>query len=137
MLQVFPFQCVGIAEDSSRLLEWDAVLLVVLQGLPCVPGRTYFCIYANCVIQSSRLTPGDTGRKARVAKTLGITQASVSRLEKRSDLLLSIRRKTVKALGVGVRIVAEFPDRAPVVLSGLSEDDPPRKSSLRHVHAHT
>jgi transcriptional regulator with XRE-family HTH domain len=71
--------------------------------------------------------------QARVAKTLGITQDSVSRLEKRSDLLLSTLRKTVKAMGGDVRIVAEFTDRAPVVLSDLSEDDPPRKSSRRHA----
>lgn len=73
--------------------------------------------------------------QARVAKTLGITQDSVSRLEKRSDLLLSTLRKTVKAMGGEVRIVAEFPDRAPVLLSELSEGDPPRKSSRRHAPA--
>ena len=74
--------------------------------------------------------------QARVAKTLGITQDSVSRLEKRSDLLISTLRKTVKAMGGDVRIVAEFPDRAPVVLSELSEaDDPPRKSSRKHANA--
>jgi len=73
--------------------------------------------------------------QARVAKTLGITQDSVSRLEKRSDLLISTLRKTVKAMGGDVRVVAEFPDRAPVVLSELSEDNPPRKSSRKHSHA--
>lgn len=73
--------------------------------------------------------------QARVAKALGITQDSVSRLEKRSDLLISTLRKTVKAMGGDVRIVAEFPDRAPVVLSELSEDDPPRKSPRKHAHA--
>src|SRR5260370_2167550 len=74
--------------------------------------------------------------QARVAKVLGITQDSVSRLEKRSDLLLSTLRKTVKAMGGDVRIVAEFPDPPPSLLSDLSEDDPPRKSSRRHAHAH-
>jgi len=74
--------------------------------------------------------------QARVAKALGITQDSVSRLEKRSDLLLSTLRKTVKAMGGDLRIVAEFPDRAPVVLSDLSEGDRRRKSSRRHAHAH-
>jgi DNA-binding XRE family transcriptional regulator len=59
--------------------------------------------------------------QARVAKTLGITQDSVSRLEKRSDLLLSTLRKTVKAMGGDVRIIVEFPDRAPVVLAKLSK----------------
>ena len=74
--------------------------------------------------------------QARVAKTLGITQDSVSRLEKRSDLLLSTLRRAVKAMGGDVRIVAEFPDRAPVLLSELTEDDPPRKSTRRHAHSH-
>ena len=37
--------------------------------------------------------------QVRMAKTLGITQDSVSRLEKRSDLLLSTLRKTVEAMG--------------------------------------
>src|SRR5579863_9973026 len=74
--------------------------------------------------------------QARIAKKLGITQDSVSRLEKRSDLLLSTLRKTVKAMGGDVRIVAEFPDRAPVVLTALSQGDRPRKSSRRHAQGH-
>jgi DNA-binding XRE family transcriptional regulator len=74
--------------------------------------------------------------QARVAKALGVTQDSVSRLEKRSDLLLSTLRKTIQAMGGDVRIVAEFPDRAPVVLSVSSEDNPPRKSSRRRARAH-
>ena len=69
-------------------------------------------------------------RKARkltqvqLAKQLKITQDSVSRLEKRSDLLLSTLRKTVEAMGGNLSLVAEFPDRAPVVLSGIAKDDP-------------
>ena len=61
--------------------------------------------------------------QVRMAKTLGITQDSVSRLEKRSDLLLSTLRKTVQAMGGNLSLVAEFPDRAPVVLSGIAEPD--------------
>jgi hypothetical protein len=56
-----------------------------------------------------------------MAKALGITQDGVSRLEKRSDLLLSTLQKTVKAMGGSLSLVAEFPDRTPVVLSGISE----------------
>lgn len=69
--------------------------------------------------------------QARVAKVLGVTQDSVSRLEKRTDLLLSTLRKTVNAMGGDVRIIAEFPDRAPVVLADLSEDRVSRRSSRR------
>ncbi len=61
--------------------------------------------------------------QVRMAKTLGITQDSVSRLEKRSDLLLSTLRKTVQAMGGNLSLVAEFPDRTPVVLSGIAEPD--------------
>ena len=76
--------------------------------------------------------------QVRIAKALGITQDSVSRLEKRSDLLLSTLRKTVEAMGGNLSLVAEFPDREPVVLSGIAEDDPPLKPAGRkRVHAHT
>jgi DNA-binding XRE family transcriptional regulator len=61
--------------------------------------------------------------QVRMAKALGITQDSVSRLEKRSDLLLSTLRKTIKAMGGNLSLIAEFPDRAPVVLSGIAEDN--------------
>lgn len=72
--------------------------------------------------------------QARVAKALGITQDSVSRLEKRSDLLLSTLRKTVRAMGGDVRIIAEFPDRAPIVLAELLGEDPVRKPSRNHAN---
>ena len=61
--------------------------------------------------------------QVRMAKALGITQDSVSRLEKRSDLLLSTLRKTVEAMGGRLTLVAEFPDHKPVVLSGISGDE--------------
>lgn len=61
--------------------------------------------------------------QARVAEQLGITQDGVSRLEKRSDLLLSTLRKTVEAMGGSLLLFAEFPDRAPVVLTGIAGDE--------------
>ena len=45
-----------------------------------------------------------------MAKALGITQDSVSRLEKRSDILLSTLRKTIQVTGGNLSLVAEFPD---------------------------
>ena len=67
--------------------------------------------------QARKLTQG------RMARTLGITQDGVSRLEKRSDFLLSTLRKTVEAMGGNLSLVAEFPDREPVVLSGIADED--------------
>jgi len=66
-----------------------------------------------------------------VAKALGITQDSVSRLEKRSDILLSTLRKTVQVMGGNLSLVAEFPDRAPVVLSGIAGSGPEAKPTRR------
>ena len=56
----------------------------------------------------------------RVGEFLGIGQEGVSRLEKRSDLLISTLRSYVEAMGGHLRLVAEFPDRPPVALSGLA-----------------
>jgi transcriptional regulator with XRE-family HTH domain len=71
--------------------------------------------------------------QVRVARELGVTQDRVSRLEKRSDFLLSTLRKTVQAMGGNLSLVAEFPDRAPVVLSGLSEDEPKKPIVRKHA----
>ena len=72
--------------------------------------------------------------QVKMAKALGVTQDSVSRLEKRSDLLLSTLRRAVEAMGGDLSLVAEFPDRAPVVLSGIAEDGPrPKPTSRRRV----
>lgn len=75
--------------------------------------------------------------QVRLAKALGITQDGVSRLEKRSDLLLSTLRKSVEAMGGNLSLVAEFPDREPVVLSGISEVDPkPKPTRRKHTPVH-
>src|SRR5437867_4770836 len=73
--------------------------------------------------------------QVRSAMALGITQDGVSRLEKRSDLLLSTLRKTVEAMGGNLSLVAEFPDREPVVLSGIAGGN----FDIKHVgrkHSH-
>ena len=59
----------------------------------------------------------------RLANTLASQQESVSRLEQRSDLLLSTLRNYVQALGGNLHLIVEFPDRPAVRLKGLSELD--------------
>jgi transcriptional regulator with XRE-family HTH domain len=73
--------------------------------------------------------------QVRLAKALRISQDGVSRLEKRTDLLLSTLRKSVEAMGGSLSLIAEFPDRGPVVLSGIAsvETDPsPRRPRREH-----
>ncbi len=57
----------------------------------------------------------------RMAELLKIRQDSVSRLEKRSDLLLSTLRSYIEAMGGELELTAKFPDRPPVKLTGLAE----------------
>lgn len=62
--------------------------------------------------------------QSHIAETLGIGQDSVSRLEKRTDLLLTTLRGYIEALGGRLSLIAEFPDREPVVLSSLATMEP-------------
>ena len=61
--------------------------------------------------------------QARVAERLGINQENVSRIEQRSDLLLSTLSGYVEAMGGKLNLVAEFPDRPPITLTGIAALD--------------
>ncbi|MDP2370488.1 helix-turn-helix domain-containing protein [Rhodoferax sp.] len=58
--------------------------------------------------------------------TLGVGQDTISRLEKRSDMLLSTLRRYVEAMGGKLELVAQFPDRPPMVIDHLT---PPNSRS--------
>lgn len=59
----------------------------------------------------------------QLAEALGIGQDGISRLEKRSDLLISTLRSYIEAMGGNLSLIAEFPGHAPVSLSGLASMD--------------
>ena len=59
--------------------------------------------------------------QVRLARELGISQDGVSRIEQRTDLLLSTLRRTVEAMGGSLSLIATFPDRPPVELAGIAE----------------
>jgi hypothetical protein len=65
--------------------------------------------------QACRLT------QQKVARSLRIGQEGVSKIERRSDLLISTLRDYVQAMGGQLSLVVEFPDREPVILSGITE----------------
>ncbi|MBT9588156.1 XRE family transcriptional regulator [bacterium] len=52
----------------------------------------------------------------RLAEMLGIEQDNVSRMERRADMLLSTMSSYVEAMGGKLRLVAEFPNRAPLTI---------------------
>ena len=96
-----------------------------------VEARTVQLIAEEMTLQELRRARKLT--QVRMAKQLGISQDGISKLEKRSDLLLSTLRKSVEAMGGSLSLVAEFPDRSPVVLSGIADND--RRPKTAHASA--
>ncbi len=77
--------------------------------------------------------------QTKVAEILGIEQDSVSRMERRADMLISTMSDYVEAMGGKLRLIAEFPNRRPysVKLGDLTEEGPKprRRQSRRHTVA--
>ena len=61
----------------------------------------------------------------QLAETLGVGQDTISRLEKRSDMLLSTLRQYIEGMGGTLELVAQFPNRPPVVIEHLGMDGAP------------
>lgn len=56
-----------------------------------------------------------------LAAALHVGQDSISRLEKRSDMLLSTLRGYIEAMGGTLEIVARFPNRPPVTIESFTD----------------
>jgi len=65
--------------------------------------------------------------QVQLADTLGIQQATVAKYERQSDLLLSTLTSYVRAMGGNLRLMVEFPGKAPVALDGLGDTEEPRR----------
>ena len=61
--------------------------------------------------------------QVNLAEQLDIKQENVSRIEKRTDLLLSTLTKYVEGMGGKLRLIAEFPDSPPITLAGIQDLD--------------
>ena len=57
----------------------------------------------------------------QLASDLHINQASIAKLERRTDMYLSTLRRFVEAMGGELEIVARFPDQPQVRLRGIGE----------------
>jgi transcriptional regulator with XRE-family HTH domain len=56
----------------------------------------------------------------RMAELLNMRQENVSRLERRTDLLISTLQSYIAAMGGELSLVVEFKDRPPVKIAGLT-----------------
>lgn len=86
-----------------------------------IEKRAAALIAEEMTLQELRLARAMT--QVRLAKNLGVAQKQVSEIEKRTDMRISTLRRSVEAMGGKLLLVAEFPDRAPVVLSGIASLD--------------
>jgi DNA-binding XRE family transcriptional regulator len=75
----------------------------------------------------------------QLAAALGVGQDTISRLERRSDMLLSTLRHYVESMGGKLELVAQFPNRPPVVIKRLGAESGPRRKASRTrqgIHQH-
>jgi transcriptional regulator with XRE-family HTH domain len=87
-----------------------------------VAARTRQLIAEETALRSLRKARQLT--QERMAELLNIGQDSVSRIENRSDLLLSTLKSYVEALGGSLRLIVEFPDGV-AELSSIGEPKEP------------
>jgi transcriptional regulator with XRE-family HTH domain len=73
--------------------------------------------------------------QVRLAELLGKRQVTIAQLEKRTDVLLSTLRSYIEAMGGQLELVVRFPEREPIVLQGLCEEDEPVLSPTRRREA--
>jgi DNA-binding XRE family transcriptional regulator len=57
----------------------------------------------------------------QMAQDLRMDQSNLSKLEKRTDLHLSTLRRYIEAMGGQLHLIAEFPGRPPVEVTGFGE----------------
>jgi transcriptional regulator len=61
--------------------------------------------------------------QVKMARKLGVARKQISEVERRTDMHISTLRRSIEALGGTLSLVAQFPDREPVVLAGISALD--------------
>ncbi len=105
-----------------------------------IEARSKELIAEEMTLRALRKAAGKT--QIAIAAKLGVKQESVSRIEKRADLLLSTLSQYVRALGGSLRLTAEFADGPVITLSGFSEVQRvdavrPKTTVVRKTAAHS
>lgn len=84
-----------------------------------IQERTDYLIAEEMTLRDLRLALHKTQND--LSAKLHISQDGVSRLEKRSDMLLSTLGKYIASLGGTLKITAEFPNRPAVTIHGVGD----------------
>ncbi|MNG00797.1 Helix-turn-helix domain protein [compost metagenome] len=96
----------------------------VMKGLPAarrqkIEQRGAELIQEQMTLQELR--KGLNLTQEAMADLLDIKQGNVSKVEKRTDMLISTLREYVEAMGGTLELVARLPGRAPVKLEGFRD----------------
>jgi len=84
-----------------------------------IAARANELIAEELTLRDLRLALEKTQQELGVA--LHMKQDGISRLENRSDMLLSTLNKYINAMGGTLKLVADFPGRPSVVIHGVSD----------------
>lgn len=90
-----------------------------------IAARAAELLAEEASLQDLRKAMGKT--QVELAKELAVGQDAISRVEKRADMLLSTLSEHVRGLGGELKLIAEFPDRAPVRITGFEALAPVKK----------
>ena len=95
----------------------DKMKQIPLKRQKAIEQRAQKLIEEELTLRELRLALEKTQND--LCKKLNIKQDGISRLEHRSDMLISTLSKYVSAMGGSLKITAEFPDRTPVQIKGF------------------
>jgi DNA-binding XRE family transcriptional regulator len=101
----------------------------VLEGLPAKRRAKIERRSAELATTLKDMREAFAHTQVELAQSLGVGQDTISRIERRSDMLLSTLRRYVEAMGGQLELVARFPDRSPLVIEPLAEDTPAHAKS--------
>lgn len=74
--------------------------------------------------------------QTQLADILNIRQATIAKMEKRNDLMLSTLRSYIEAMGGSLSLTVKFPDQPPVALEGLGDTErPPSHPPKEHENS--
>ena len=98
----------------------------IIKSLPAAEQRAIKKRAAELIAEEMTLQELRRARamtQVKMAKKLGIAQKQISEIEKRTDMHISTLRRSIEALGGKLSLIAEFPDRPPIVLTGITALD--------------
>jgi DNA-binding XRE family transcriptional regulator len=98
----------------------------IIESLPATRRRKIEKLAKTLIAEEMTLQELRRAREmtqVKMAKRLGVAQKQISEIEKRTDMHISTLRRSIEAMGGKLSLVAQFPDREPVILSGISSLD--------------